>query len=365
MKSHDLFSVTLISVGSLIMLASIIRFRSSIQSSCHLFFKSSKNVHSLYRIHLLLMAFFLIGYLSVIYSIVHSIPLIGVIFIGAIFFFGAVFVFLGIKLQSIMFNSINLQHDEIIRKNEQLNHTENATIFALAYQAEMRDNSTGKHLERTAQYLRILAEQVAKSNRYPDYLTAEYITDLHKSAPLHDIGKVGVPDSILKKKGKLSEEEFECIKSHCIMGASTLKIAEEKVAFQSFLTMACTIARSHHEKWNGKGYPDGLRGEQIPLSARMMAIADVYDALRSERCYKEAYSHDKALEIIVAERGKHFDPRIVDAFLAVEQEILQVSQQLADRLVTLAEEQKFHPTSKSQPATERSSHATFAGQSAG
>jgi HD-GYP domain-containing protein (c-di-GMP phosphodiesterase class II) len=320
-KFHHYIPIALIGVGALIMLASILSYRANIRSSYHLFYRSSKNVYNLYKVHLVLMLFFLIGYLIVIYSILQQIPIIGVAFIGAIFFFGAVFVFLGIKLQSIMFYSINLHHDEIVHKNEQLDQTENVTIFALAYQAEMRDTGTGRHLKRTSQYLRILAEQIAKSPQYRKYLTSGYIADLLKSAPLHDIGKVGVPDSILKKEGKLSKEEFELIKNHCAMGASTLAIAESKLEFRSFLTMACTIARSHHEKWNGQGYPDGLQGDQIPLSARMMAIADVYDALRSERCYKKSFSHNKAVEIITAERGEHFDPKIVDAFMMVPQKV--------------------------------------------
>lgn len=330
MHFHDLVSVVLIGIGSLVMLTSIASYRSNIRSSYHLFYKSSKNVYNLYKVHLVLMLFFLVGYLVVIYSIFQEIPIMGVPFIGAIFFLGAIFVYLGIRLQSIMFYSINLHNDEIVRKNEQLDQTENATIFALAYQAEMRDTGTGKHLERTSQYMRIIAERMAKSAEYNEYLTPAYIDDLVKSAPLHDIGKVGVPDSILKKEGRLSEEEFEMIKNHCSMGASTLALAEQKLVFRSFLKMASSIARSHHEKWNGRGYPDGLRGKEIPLSARIMAIADVYDALRSERCYKKAYPHSKAVEIISSERSEHFDPAIVDAFMDAGQEIFLVSQRLAD-----------------------------------
>lgn len=330
MKYHELMAIVMICFGAVIMLVGIINYRSNIRSSYHLFYKSSRNVHKLCMVYMLLMVFFLIGYLLIVYTIICAVPLCGAIFVGVIFLFGAVFVFLGTKLQAIMFYSINLNNNEIVRKNQQLDQTESATIYALAYQAEMRDTGTGKHLERTSEYLRILAEQMAASSCYRTYLSPEYIADLLKSAPLHDIGKVGVPDAILKKEGKLSDAEFELIKDHCAMGAATLAKAEDRLDFRSFLVMAITIARSHHERWNGRGYPDGLRGTQIPLSARMMAIVDVYDALRSERCYKNAYSHDKAMEIIVAERGEHFDPAIVDAFLAVDKKIYQVSRRLVD-----------------------------------
>lgn len=349
MPVQDLIAAGLIGIGALVMAASIVSYRANIRSSYHLFYKSSKNIYALYKIHLILMLFFLIGYLIVIYTIFRHVPIVGVPFIGAIFFFGAIFVYLGIRLQSIMFYSINLHTDEIVSKNDQLDQTENATIFALAYQAEMRDSGTGKHLERTSRYMRIIAEQMAQTSKYKAYLTADYIADLQKSAPLHDIGKVGIPDSILKKEGRLSAEEFGIIKGHCEMGASTLALAEKKLEFRSFLNMAISIARSHHEKWNGKGYPSGLRGEEIPLSARIMAVSDVYDALRSERCYKKAYSHKKAVKIITSESGEHFDPAVVAAFLAAEQEIVLVSTQLADLPPSPSEFQHRPDIGKEEP----------------
>ncbi|MDH5511415.1 MAG: HD domain-containing protein, partial [Nitrospinota bacterium] len=163
-------------------------------------------------------------------------------------------------------------------------------------------------------------------------LTDEVVELLYKSAPLHDIGKVGVPDAILLKPGKLTAEEFEIMKKHAALGADAIIRAEEKLdaGEVSFLRYARQIAYGHHEKWDGSGYPEGLKGEQIPLAARLMAIADVYDALISKRVYKEAFSHDKAREIIVEGRGGHFDPELVDAFLAIEHKFVDIARRYAD-----------------------------------
>ena len=208
---------------------------------------------------------------------------------------------------------------------------------SLAYQAEIRDLETGQHLDRTTEYVRILAEElknpppkytVRESDK--NYLTDEYIIDLVKSVPLHDIGKVGVSDSILRKPGKLTEEEFEEMKKHCDHGARVLERAEKKLSFRSFLSIGVQLALSHHERWDGQGYPFGLKGEEIPLSARIMALVDVYDALRSKRCYKESFSHEESVEIISKGRGTQFDPIIIDAFLRIKNEFMNISIELAD-----------------------------------
>jgi len=212
----------------------------------------------------------------------------------------------------------------------QLAQIERTTIFALAYQAELRDKSTGQHLKRVSLYVRLLAKGLSRDPQYKNYITAGYIEDVVKSAPLHDIGKVMVPDNILWKPGSLTPEEFEIIKKHCESGAMILREAEEQLPFRSFLRVAISLVLSHHEKWNGTGYPEGLKGENIPLAARIMALADVYDALRSERCYKKAYSHEKTCEIIKADSGSHFDPKIVDVFLKYENEFLRVSESISD-----------------------------------
>lgn len=275
------------------------------------------------------MCFFLVGYLVVLFSILLDIRIIGVFFTGVIFFFGAVFVFLGILLQSDMLVSIKQRHEKIICQNKQLIQTENVTIFALAYQAEIRDQETGKHLERTSKYVKLIAEELWRTPKYRS-LKHDYISNIVKSAPLHDIGKVGIPDYILKKPGKLTEEEFEIIKKHCEYGANILKTAERKLDFESYLIVAVKLVMSHHERWDGKGYPHALKEDEIPLSARIMALADVYDALRSKRCYKKAFSHEESCVIIRSEKGKQFDPDVTDAFLRIEKIFLQVSETMSD-----------------------------------
>lgn len=209
--------------------------------------------------------------------------------------------------------------------NYQLDKTKEVTLFALATLAETRDNETGGHLQRTSEYVRIIAEELRKLPAYTSYFTKAYIRDLVLSAKLHDIGKVGIKDSILLKKGKLTLEEFEEMKTHSIIGANTLKSAEKKLEFRSFLTIAKQITLYHHEKWNGRGYPEGLVGETIPISARIMAIADVYDALRSQRPYKGITSHSDAKKIIVSESGEHFDPVVVEMFLKIEHLFEEIS----------------------------------------
>lgn len=217
-----------------------------------------------------------------------------------------------------------------LRTHQQLLQTQDVTIFALAYQAELRDFETGKHIERTAAFVGIIAEELSHHPEYGRYLTPSYIDDLVKSAPLHDIGKSGIPDAILRKPGRLTEQEFDTMKHHCEYGAMILKKAEEKLSFRSFLAIAVQLTLSHHEKWNGTGYPQGLKGEDIPLSGRIMALADVYDALRSRRVYKDAFPHEKCKEIIRKERGAHFDPTVVDAFLKHEMAFLKISEEQAD-----------------------------------
>ncbi len=276
------------------------------------------------------MWFFLTGYIIVFLSLFFDTYIISVLFTGVIFFFGAIFVFIGVSLQSFMLVSIRQRNKKIIKKNDQLLQTETVTIFALAYQAEIRDGETGKHLDRTSRYVKILAEELSQLPKYKSYLTDSYIVDIVKATPLHDIGKVGIPDSILKKPGKLTEEEFEIIKKHCEYGANILETAEKKLEFESFLRVGVKLVMSHHERWDGSGYPQGLKGAEIPLSARIMSLADVYDALRSKRCYKKAISHEETCLIIKREKGKQFDPVIIDAFLRLEQEFLEISENLAD-----------------------------------
>ena len=192
------------------------------------------------------------------------------------------------------------------------------TILALSKLAEYRDDETGDHLERMREYTKLIAKEMAKKPNYIGYITNGYIDDIYHSSILHDIGKVGVPDNILLKPGKLTDDEFEIIKRHSLFGGDVLKDINAQVEGQTFLTLGKEIAYYHHERWDGTGYPQGLIGEQIPLSARIVALPDVYDALTSHRAYKIRNTPEEAKDIIIRARGKHFDPDVVDSFIACE-----------------------------------------------
>jgi len=215
-------------------------------------------------------------------------------------------------------------------RTEELNQTQDATIEAIASLAEYRDPETGGHIRRTQTYVRTLAEYLKDHSNFSQFLNDESILMLYKSAPLHDIGKVGVPDHILLKPGKLTDEEFEEMKKHAVYGRDTLLSAEARLGGSSFLSIARQLTESHHEKWDGSGYPYGLKGDAIPIPGRLMALADVYDALISKRVYKEPFSHEKAIEIICKGKGKHFDPDIVDAFLACSQAFREIAIEFSD-----------------------------------
>lgn len=210
-------------------------------------------------------------------------------------------------------------------RTQELDQMRDVTILALASLAETRDNETGAHILRTQQYVRVLAEHLKTQPRFKSVLTPSMIDSIYKSAPLHDSGKVGIPDAILLKPGRLTEEEFDIMKQHPLIGSRALNSAQAILGSNSFLTVACEIMETHHEKWDGSGYPNGLKGEQIPVSGRLMALADVYDALISERVYKAAFSHEKARNIIVEGKGSHFDPDVVDAFVALESEFQEIA----------------------------------------
>ncbi len=220
--------------------------------------------------------------------------------------------------------------ESLKKRTDELQVTRDVTIHALASLAETRDNETGAHILRTQRYVRALAEELRKNHRYAAQLDDETVDLLFKSAPLHDIGKVGIPDAILLKPGKLTDDEFTIMKTHTILGKEALDRAEPIDGGASFLKLAREIAIGHHEKWNGAGYPYSLAGEAIPLSARLMAVADVYDALMSKRVYKPAFTHEAATAIIREGRGSHFDPTIVDAFFAIEEKIVAIYEKYAE-----------------------------------
>ncbi len=200
--------------------------------------------------------------------------------------------------------------------------TRELAIFALAQLAESRDPESGEHLERIRNFSRLLAVELSIRGPYADRIDSTFVDDIYRSSPLHDIGKVGIPDSVLLFPGRLVPEEFEIMKRHTVIGAESLRKAAQQRACGGFLAMAYDIARHHHERFDGTGYPDGLAGERIPLAARIVAVADVFDALTSRRIYKPAYHPELAKDLIERERGAHFDPVIVSAFLARYDEFL-------------------------------------------
>ena len=230
----------------------------------------------------------------------------------------------------VMASHTNAMIRRIRERTKELNRTRDVTILTLASLAETRDNETGAHILRTQRYVKALAERLRDHPRFASTLDDETIDLLYKSAPLHDIGKVGIPDAILLKPGKLTDEEFAIMKGHAKIGADALEISEEEFGSNSFLRLAREISLTHHEKWDGSGYPAGLRGDEIPISGRLMAVADVYDALISKRVYKPAFSHEKAMEIIREGRGRHFDPDVVAAMEAIEETFRQIARDFGD-----------------------------------
>ncbi|SDE47399.1 response regulator [Rhodospira trueperi] len=222
--------------------------------------------------------------------------------------------------------------DQLMARTREVVHAQDVTIRALASLAETRDNETGNHIKRTQHYVRLLAEALAEHPRFAAFLDDDTIELLFKSAPLHDVGKVGIPDAILLKPGRLTDDEMAIMKTHAALGREALLAAAEgsDPSDIGFLSLACDIAGGHHEKWDGSGYPSGLKGEEIPTAARLMAVADVYDALICKRVYKPAFSHANAMEIIRDGRGTHFDPDIVDALLAQEDAVRAIAARYAD-----------------------------------
>ncbi|KQW87201.1 two-component system response regulator [Massilia sp. Root418] len=232
--------------------------------------------------------------------------------------------------QTLKTENTNLE-SLVQQRTGQLSLMQDATIMAMATMAETRDNETGNHIRRTQNYVAALARKLQSHPRFAAELTDENITLLYKSAPLHDIGKVGIPDSILLKPGKLDQEEFEIMKLHAVRGRDTIRQVEEYIGGSNgFLTYAREIAHSHQEKWDGSGYPEKLAGEAIPLSARLMAVADVYDALISRRIYKPPFSHTEAVAVMQDGRGTHFDPDILDAFLEIEGVFAEIASKFRD-----------------------------------
>lgn len=221
-------------------------------------------------------------------------------------------------------NEVRL-HDELLDSYKRIKKMQGASVFALAKLAESRDGETAFHLERLQEYCSILCARLRLRERYSEWMTDQFVEDLVQCSVLHDIGKVGVPDSILFNRDKFGLDEYEIMKQHSVHGGRALEEAAHKVGErENFLSMGKDVAYYHHERWDGGGYPAGLKAEEIPLSARIVAIADVYDALTTERRYKRAYSHEEARDVIVKEKAKQFDPELVEAFLEAEEEFREI-----------------------------------------
>ncbi len=225
---------------------------------------------------------------------------------------------------NIMIKDMVMNHGKIEAEEEELKVTRLVAITALARLAEYRDESTGRHLERVREYTRILVTELRKYSKYSNYLTDKYIEDITSSSVLHDIGKVGIENQVLLKPGKLTAEEYEVIKGHAIIGGDALSNADHELGIKSFLTLAKEICYYHHEKYDGTGYPKGLKGDDIPLSARITALADVYDALTADRCYRKALSHVEAADIIINKDVGHFDPDIVLCFIENQHKFIEI-----------------------------------------
>jgi len=226
----------------------------------------------------------------------------------------------------------------------QVKQTQNVSVMGFTRLAEARDPDTGDHILRIAHYSRLIAEELAQQGKYEKYITPSYVEEIYISAPLHDIGKVGIKDEILLKEGRLTDDEFEIMKMHTIIGGNIIAELERKLNFRTFFSLGKEIAYHHHQKYNGRGYPNifkddimlveegvgkPLSAEEIPLSARICALADVYDALVSKRCYKRAFSHETACDIIQAEKGEHFDPAIVEVFLGNHERFRDIRKRFA------------------------------------
>jgi putative two-component system response regulator len=238
---------------------------------------------------------------------------------------------LKLRLAQEKLETFNSQLQELVANQvEEISKSQHAMIFALAKLSHTRDDDTGLHLERVQHLSKILAAMLADNPEIGKDITPSFITAIYHASPLHDVGKVGIKDSILLKPVKLTEEEFAIMKTHTTIGSTTLESVHKQYPNNEFIEMGIDIAKHHHEKWNGSGYPDGLAKESIPLSARIMALVDVYDALRARRPYKEPFTHERAVEIISAESSEAFDPVIVKAFLEINEQFDTIIRKLAD-----------------------------------
>lgn len=247
-------------------------------------------------------------------------------------------IYTGSEIENLYFAFLQVVEESMINftyfqmKTEQMNRLQMGVIYVLADLVENRDTSTGDHIKKTAAYVEIILRKMKEMGYYEEELNPIFIENCVKSAPLHDVGKIRIPDRILNKPGRLTDEEFEIMKTHAQSGANIIQQIIDTIPDSQYLYEAKRIAGSHHEKWDGSGYPRGLKGEEIPLSARVMAVADVFDALVSVRCYKMALSYDEAMDIVRKDAGTHFDPKVAEAFFAAGDEVKKISDEFANGL---------------------------------
>jgi HD-GYP domain-containing protein (c-di-GMP phosphodiesterase class II) len=281
----------------------------------------------------------LIGFRSTVSGLIVTLFFIGGLWLATQQAFSRLGLFVGtafpiaVVVCNYMFLTVlkyRLEEKKMLSSMRELLLTQDITIESMANLAEYRDHETGGHIKRTRMYVRILSEHIKRHDKYRNFLSNENIDMLYKSAPLHDIGKVAIPDNILLKPDRLTEEEVEVMKTHSTIGHDVIESSIRKLGKNSFLTIAAEMAYSHQEKWDGSGYPQGLRGDAIPISGRLMALADVYDALISKRAYKSSSAHAMAVDIIKKGRGTHFDPDMVDAFLEIHEQFRNIAREFAD-----------------------------------
>lgn len=238
---------------------------------------------------------------------------------------------LTLKNAQEMLSSENMSLEKMVKlRTHEIERLRGAIISSLASLAESRDNDTGQHIKRTVEYVRCLGEKMLRDGIYQDLLNEDFLEMIIQATPLHDIGKVGIPDQILLKPGQLTTEEFEIMKQHTIHGRRALVVAQAEADYHPFFDVAKDVVTYHHEKWDGTGYPSGLKGSQIPISARLVALADVFDALTTRRCYKAALPFEDAFKIIVHGDGTHFDPLVVQTFLECTDAFTHIQKKFAD-----------------------------------
>lgn len=235
------------------------------------------------------------------------------------------------EAQELTVSYASFLESEVERRTREIKKTQELIIYISTFLAESRDNDTGNHIIRTREYVKILTNHLKNYPRFRDYLTEKRIEMIYTAAPLHDIGKIGIPDSILLKPGKLTAEEFDIMKRHTTIGKEVIERAEKIVGIKlELLDIIKQIFYYHHEKWNGRGYPEGLKGEEIPIPARLMALANVFDALASKRCYRDSFPIEQVIEEIKRGRGEHFDPDVVDAFFANIESFISIQKKFCD-----------------------------------